>query len=157
MDDSKSPKEEKIKVVDRRLFTADGERRESDVEPDDFDDHEAAPSPPAGRDDGGDSTASEPPGAAGFEHRPVEEPEGVDFTLLINAMAQPVVILLDEVPHSDARENEARLEQARLQIDLLDLLRVKCRGNLTVEEERLLDQVLYQLRMLFVSKSRSKA
>ncbi len=148
MDDSKSSEEGKIKVVDRRLFTADGARRQPEGEGSTEPESDVA----ATADPGSPETA---PRAAGFDHRAVEEPEGVDFTLLINAMAQPVVILLDEVPQDDPRENHARLEQARLQIDFLDLLRVKCRGNLTAEEEKLLDQVLYQLRMLFVQKSQS--
>jgi hypothetical protein len=137
--------EERIKVVDRRLFTADGDLRDPDAER-----VEESVEPDLGAES---STGEADPSS--FRHRPVEEPEGVDFTLLINAMAQPVVMMLDEVPLEDPRENRSRLEQARLQIDLLDLLKVKCRGNLTVEEERLLDQVLYQLRMLFVQKSRS--
>ena len=148
MDESNRSEEGKIKVVDRRMFTADGARRHSEEGVTPEPEVEAEPAADLGRPD-------ETPPAGGFEHRPVEEPEGVDFTLLINAMAQPVVILLDEVPHDDPRENQARLEQARLQVDFLDLLRVKCRGNLTAEEEKLLDQVLYQLRMLFVQKSQT--
>jgi hypothetical protein len=148
VDDSNRSEEGKIKVVDRRLFTADGARRQAEDGVSPEPELEAEPPADLGRPDAA-------PPESGFDHRPVEEPEGVDFTLLINAMAQPVVILLDEVPQDDPRENQARLEQARLQIDFLDLLRVKCRGNLTREEEKLLDQVLYQLRMLFVQKSRS--
>jgi len=77
----------------------------------------------------------------------------VDFTMLINAMAHPALILLGEIAHPDTGRPIVELEQARLQIDLLDLLRIKCRGNLTVEEEQLLEKVLYQLRMLYVAKS----
>jgi hypothetical protein len=36
---------------------------------------------------------------------------------------------------------------------MLDVLRIKCRGNLTAEEEGLLDRVLYELRMRYVSRS----
>lgn len=152
MDDSRSDESGEIKIVDRRKFTAEGDRR-----PDAPDEDEGAPPPPTtatdpgrSKEPAGPSPEAPPPG--GFQHTPVEEPEGVDFTLLINAMAQPVVILLDEVPNDDPRENQALLERARIQIDLLDLLRVKCRGNLAPDEERLLDQVLYQLRMLYVQK-----
>jgi hypothetical protein len=38
---------------------------------------------------------------------------------------------------------------------MLDLLRVKCRGNLTATEEKLLERVLYQLRMSYVAKTGS--
>lgn len=142
-----------IKVTDRRLFTIDGEPRRG------FDEDDAegpgtkedAPAAAATRAAG----ESEPQGRTGqgFEHRAVEEPEGVDFTMLINAMAQPALLFLGEIPHPGTGEAQVDLEQARLQIDMLELLRVKCRGNMTRDEEGLLDRMLYQLRMLFVARS----
>jgi hypothetical protein len=137
-----------LKVNDRRLFTADGELRD---EPEDapVEDEPAVSS---------DTETPEPeaPGAeAGFERRPADEPENVDFTMLINAMAQPALIFLGEIAHPATGKPEINLEQARLQIDLLDLLRVKCRGNLTNDEEGLLDGLLYQLRMLCVARSQT--
>ena len=138
-----------LKVVDRRHFTADGDRRDDvpdEVEAEGGADAAATgadpPEPPAGAD-----------AAPGFEHRPVDEPQGVDFTMLINAMAQPALLFLGEIPHPEDGEPTVDLTQARLQIDMLDLLKVKCRGNLTAAEEGLLDRVLYQLRMLYVSRS----
>jgi hypothetical protein len=122
-----------LKVTDRRLFTADGELRAAPVEEDE-------PAPPA----------------PAFEHRPVEEPSGVDFTMLINAMAEPALLFLGEIKHPGSGESMVDFDRARIQIDMLDLLRVKCRGNMTPEEEGLLDRILYQLRMVFVARSGAK-
>ena len=136
-----------IKVVDRRQFTATGERRPDAPELDE--DRPTADPPPA-------PERAEPPSGdprRGFEHRPVEEPEGVDFSMLVNAMATQALMLLGEIPHPDTGEPVVHLDQARLQIDMLELLRVKCRGNLDPTEERLLDEVLYQLRMRYVAKA----
>ena len=83
----------------------------------------------------------------------MEEPEGVDFTMLINAMAQPALLFLGEIAHPSTGQPKLDLEQAQIQIDLLDMLRVKCRGNMTRDEEGLLERVLYQLRMLYVNRS----
>ena len=134
-----------IKVTDRRHFTPDGERRtEVEEEPE-----AAAPAfagPPAGD---ARREESEPQ----FERRPVEDPEGVDFTMLINAMAQPALLYLGEVPHPATGQTTLDLEGARIQIDMLDLLRVKSRGNLTPQEESLLESVLYQLRMRYVART----
>ncbi len=141
--------ESELKVTDRRLFDATGQLRgelpEEEQTPDDTAAAEAA-------------IAEEPqetrnPEGQGFEHRSLDEPEGVDFTMLLNAMAQPALIFLGEIPHPGTGRPEPNMEQAKLQIDLLDLLRIKCRGNLTHEEEGLLDRMLYQLRMLYVSRS----
>jgi len=128
-----------IKVTDRRKFTPEGQRRADGPE----EQEEARPVPPPRAEREG----------VGFERRPLEEPEGVDFTLLVNAMAQQALFFLGEIPHPGSGKPTVNLEQARLQIDMLDLLRVKCRGNLTAEEEGLLERVLYQLRMLYVARS----
>ena len=137
-----------LKVNDRRLFTSDGNLREElkseEEAPQEADEPARAPSaetPPSG------------PESPGFEHRSLDEPEGVDFMMLINAMAQPALIFLGEVAHPGSGKPEINLEQARVQIDMLDVLRIKCRGNLTPEEDSLLDRVLYELRMRYVSRS----
>jgi hypothetical protein len=137
-----------LKVNDRRLFTSDGNLRE-ELQPDDettqdADEQAQTPSP---------ETPSPGEGSPGFERRSLDEPEGVDFMMLINAMAQPALIFLGEVAHPGSGKPEINLEQARVQIDMLDVLRIKCRGNLTSEEESLLDRVLYELRMRYVSRS----
>jgi hypothetical protein len=138
-----------LKVKDRRLFTAEGELRGETVEETPVEEEPPVSSEP-------ETAEGQAPGAeAGFERRPVEEPENVDFTMLINAMAQPALIFLGEIAHPATGKPEINLEQARLQIDLLDLLRVKCRGNLTNDEEGLLDSLLYQLRMLCVARSQN--
>jgi hypothetical protein len=137
-----------IKVTDRRHFTSDGERR-SEIE----DDPETpAPTPPPAQADRPAETPRET-GETRFERRPVDEPEGVDFTMLINAMAQPALLYLGEIPHPATGQPTLDLEGARIQIDMLDLLRVKSRGNLTPQEENLLESVLYQLRMRYVARS----
>ena len=136
-----------LKVTDRRHFTADGERRSELLdEPEEAVGTRVRSEPPA-------KEAAVPASPAGFERRSLDEPEGVDFTMLINAMAQPALLFLGEIPHPGTGKPTFNPEQARLQIDMLDLLRVKCRGNLSGEEEGLLERVLYQLRMLYVART----
>jgi len=142
--------EAQIKVTDRRLFNSAGDLREElqqdgEEVPTAEPEVESTPPPTDERRD---------PPDPGFEHRPVEEPEGVDFTMLINAMAQPALLFLGEIPHPATGKNHVDLEQARIQIDMLELLRVKCRGNLSTDEDGLLDRMLYQLRLLYVAKTK---
>jgi len=136
--------ETELKVTDRRLFTPDGQLR-GDVEREEAVDEPAA-AEEAVRDEAATSQAE-------FERQPVEEPAGVDFTMLINAMAEPALLFLGEIAHPSSGQPQVDLERARIQIDMLDLLRVKCRGNLSSQEDGLLDRILYQLRMLFVERS----
>ena len=140
-----------LKVTDRRLFTADGELRPTDVDGEPA--PELAPPQASEPESAQPEAASEP---SGFERRPVEEPEGVDFTMLINAMAEPALLFLGEIG-PPGQEPTLDLERARIQIDMLDLLRVKCRGNLSSEEEGLLDRILYQLQMLCVARANQPA
>jgi hypothetical protein len=126
---NESEEETEVKVTDRRLFTPDGRLRGDLPE-------------------GGETRAEEPAPA-----RPVAEPAGVDFTMLINAMAEPALLFLGEISYPGADRPEVDLERARIQIDMLDLLRVKCRGNLAPGEEALLERILYQLRMLYVARA----
>ena len=148
---------DEIKVTDRRLFTADGEPRRT-IDPDETEE-QTSPAQAEPSESTAPPTADSPEEperdsqTQGFERRPLEEPEGVDFTMLINAMAQPALIFLGEISHPGTGQPEINLEQARLQIDLLDVLRIKCRGNLSAEEDGLLDRILYQLRMLYVTRS----
>lgn len=76
----------------------------------------------------------------------------IDFTTFILSLSTSALMHLGEkVPGApDVPEN---LPLARQSIDLLGLLEQKTRGNLSGEEERLLAQVLYDLRMRFVRKS----
>jgi len=141
------PTEAEVKVTDRRLFTLDGQLRHKLPVEDPDGGTVAAPAPAAS------AEASDDRGQSGFERRPVEEPQGIDFTILLNAMAQPALLFLGEIPHPTTGQPRVDLEQARLQIDMLQLLRVKCRGNLTSDEEGLLDRILYQLRMLYVARA----
>jgi len=53
--------------------------------------------------------------------------------------------------HLSADPQAADLPLARQEIDLLGILEEKTRGNLTGEEERLLSQVLFDLRTRYVA------
>jgi hypothetical protein len=54
----------------------------------------------------------------------------------------------------DVPQTERDLVMARQDIDLLGLLQEKTKGNLTGEEERLLEQALCDLRMPYVEVTR---
>jgi len=74
----------------------------------------------------------------------------LDFTTFVLSLSTTALVSLGLVPDSDGSRPPANLPLARQTIDLIDLLRDKTRGNLTGEEERLLDQVLTDLRLKFV-------
>ncbi len=73
------------------------------------------------------------------------------FYDLVALLAEPVSIYLGdlELPDGESAEN---LEMARLHIDLLDLLRQRTVGNLTAQEQGVLEDLLYRLRVRYVQK-----
>ena len=75
---------------------------------------------------------------------------GIDFATFILSLSHSAVLHLGEVPHPETNQIETNLPLARETIDLLGVLEEKTKGNLTGDEERLLTQVLFDLRMRFV-------
>ena len=46
------------------------------------------------------------------------------------------------------------LEAARQMIEIVSMLQAKTKGNLSAEESQLLDQLLYELQMAYVNKTK---
>jgi hypothetical protein len=73
-----------------------------------------------------------------------------DFSTLILSFSHSARVHLGDAPSPLGETAAVNLELARQSIELLALLQEKTRGNLTGQEERLLDQALYELRLRFV-------
>jgi hypothetical protein len=172
--------EESFKVIDRRLFSADGqirdeavrnERHKQDAEP-------VKPSSAAGTapptkpsnapgsqviaspsDAGsarGASAETAPEGAASADAANEPKPSR-GLQMLINFVAQNAAMLLGAYP--DPRTGEAMLdmEGARELVDMLDALREATRGNLAADDERLLVDVLGSLKLSYMEMTKAAA
>ena len=73
----------------------------------------------------------------------------IDFNIFVLSMNTSALIHLGEAPSDQAHMGQMDLAMARQTIDLLAVFEEKTRGNLTGEEERLLGQVLMDLRLRF--------
>jgi hypothetical protein len=75
----------------------------------------------------------------------------LSFTGFVLSLASTAAIHFGDMPDPMSGETaEINLEGAAQMIEILSLLEVKTRGNLTAEEREMLNQVLYELRMRFV-------
>ncbi|HEX9427218.1 MAG TPA: DUF1844 domain-containing protein [Candidatus Polarisedimenticolia bacterium] len=137
-------KRDEIRVVDRRLFNAEGELRDP-ARPDVP--HEPMAPPPDPRPAAGRMETAAKPGGGSAESRLAS----AHFRSLVMNLATTAAANLGEMPNPFTQQTEIDLEGARQVIDLLLALQTKTRGNLTVEEERLLDSLLYDLQMKFVA------
>ena len=80
----------------------------------------------------------------------------VNFSSFILSLATSALIHLGEEANPATGEKSVQLPMARQVIDLLSLLEEKTKGNLTKEEEALITQVLFTLRMRFVETEKKR-
>lgn len=123
--------EKTIRVVDRRLFTADGEVREevkaelAQPEP------APAPAPPA-------AEPAVPPATT-----------NPAFLRLLDMLAQTAALYMEGFPDPATGRRQVDLAGARQIVDSLLALRDKTRGKLSFEESDALDGLLGELQLAF--------
>jgi hypothetical protein len=72
---------------------------------------------------------------------------------LIASFQASAMVQLGKIIHPLTGKIERDLEQARGTIDLLTMFERKCKGNLTGEEEKFLEHVLFELRMNYLDEA----
>jgi hypothetical protein len=77
----------------------------------------------------------------------------LDFSTFVLSIIGTAYVHLGDAPNPEGAP-ERNLSLARQDIDLLGLLQEKTKGNLTGEEERLVEQAVVDLRLRFVEVSR---
>ena len=80
----------------------------------------------------------------------------IDFTNFILSLASSVQIQMGIVPHPETNKTEMNLPGAKQTINILELLQEKTKGNLTDEEHKLLEGLLFDLRMRYVTLSQGE-
>jgi hypothetical protein len=126
-----------FRVVDRRPFSADGSRKDDVVADEKNEATVRAPARSAPRE-----APAEPRGPLG------EESSG--FETLVSYLSTTAMFQLGLIPGPSGEHIPADMPNAKRTLDLLEVLQQKTRGNLTANESRLLEDVLYELRMSFV-------
>lgn len=150
-----------FKVVDKRLFDADGKPREEPAGPD-----RAGAASPSSLPGAGDGPPTPPPpetdrptseaGAAYYVGEATDAFGPLDFPQFILSVAQLAFMFLGDLPNPQHGRRERNVVAAKQQIDLVELLQEKTRGNLTADEDRLVSTLLYELRMRFVEVVREQ-
>ena len=126
-----------FRVVDRRAFSSDGTRREPALEPENVTE-KAPPSPPT------------PPVPEEAEAEEPPEESAVGFEMLVSYLSTTAMFQLGLLEGPGGERIPPDMPNAQRTIDLLEVLQEKTRGNLTQREAKLLDDVLYDLRLSFV-------
>ncbi len=84
-------------------------------------------------------------------------PAPIDFYTFVLSLGSSAFVHLGDTPHPETGEAiPPNLPLAKQAIDILVMLREKTKGNLTVEEDRFMENLLTDLRLRFVQKSTGK-
>jgi hypothetical protein len=95
------------------------------------------------------------------EEKPTEAEEPIDigkpeFSHLVETFAVQALISLGIVMNPITKKYERDLVLAKYEIGILEVLEQKTKGNLTPDEEKLLEELLHNVRMAYVDVSREK-
>ena len=74
----------------------------------------------------------------------------IEFGTFVMSLAQSVLMHLGELTMQGEPREKPNLPLAKQTIDILGMLQEKTRGNLSAEEARLLEHLLYDLRIKFI-------
>jgi uncharacterized protein DUF1844 len=163
-----------FKVVDRRLFNPDGSPRELSEEekaeadraataaavenaaaaampPKKAQKQSASPPSAAPREPSQPAARERAPRSTGGD--PLDDP--TSFLSLIMSLASNAAASLGMMPHPATGETGVDLQTAKHWIDVLGMLEEKTRGNLDEQEARMLENLLADLRMQYVSFAQS--
>ncbi|MBF0496806.1 MAG: DUF1844 domain-containing protein [Deltaproteobacteria bacterium] len=109
-----------------------------------------APEPQASRPE---KKAETPPPRTEEENVSLPSPS---LAQLVISLSTTTFISLGQMPDLNSGKMERDLELAKYNIDLLAMLKEKTKGNLTAEEDKLLDGLLYELRIKYVQAAAVK-
>lgn len=157
-----SNEQSSFKVTDRRLFNADGTPRETlpEERPEPTPTAATAPEPAAATTEEQKMPASPTESAAqtAAEDEGEEIPGADDpasFANFLMSIASNAAATLGMMEHPVTRKREVDLELSKHWIDVLGMLEQKTRGNLSAQEKKLLEGLLADLRMQYVSLTHS--
>jgi hypothetical protein len=135
---TKEQEEQGYRVTDKRGFREDSEEKAPDA-----------------TDKAEEQTVKDSTIAAGdsTQEQEASQRPPIDFPSYLLSYYTQGLVLLGEVPNPYTNKKEEDIEAARHTIDILSMLEQKTRGNLSKEEQQLLESVLYELRMKFMAKT----
>ena len=78
----------------------------------------------------------------------------IDFSSFIFSLSTSALLHLGEVPDPVTQKREKNLLLAKQTIDILGMLQLKTRGNLTPEEDKMMEHILADLRWRYIREAK---
>ena len=147
-----------FKVADRRKFNPDGSLREGVVLEEPKPQPEIVPLAPEARAQAEtietQKAAPNEPTAADEEEIPGED-DPASFVNFLSTLATNAAAALGAVPHPATGKRTLDLDTGKFWLDILGMIKEKTKGNLHQQEARILDTLLADLRMQYVTMVRA--
>ena len=83
-----------------------------------------------------------------------QQPFKIDFSTFIMSLTSSAFYHLGDIADPETGKTETNLPAVQQTIDMLIMLREKTQGNLNEEEAKLLEQLIYELQMKFMAKTK---
>jgi len=83
------------------------------------------------------------------------ESSQVDFPTFIMSLSSSAFYHLGDMPDPTTGKKELNLPAVQQTIDMLNMLKEKTKGNLKEDESKLLEQLIYELQVKYVAKSKT--
>ena len=99
-------------------------------------------------------TSPEPPDAQPATDLDAAHLPPADLSMLVQMFSTQAMVALGLLPEPDTGKSQRRPNLARHFINLLGVLEDKTRGNLSLDEQKLLGSTLHYLRMAYVEATR---
>jgi len=78
----------------------------------------------------------------------------IDFSTFIMSLTSSAFYHLGDMPDPSTGKKEVNLPAVQQTIDMLIMLREKTKGNLKEDEEKLVEQLIYELQVKYVAKTK---
>ncbi len=78
------------------------------------------------------------------------------FSTFILSLSTSALVHLGELPDPMTNKKDVNFQLAKQTISIIEMLKEKTKGNLSDEEERLINSVLYDVRLKFVNATSGK-
>lgn len=85
-----------------------------------------------------------------------DKDDRIDFSTFILSLATSAQVHLGAIPNPATGKQEKDLALAKQTIDILGILEEKTKGNLSEQEGRLLQHLLFDLRMMYVEQNKKR-
>ncbi len=124
-----------IRIIDRRRFDSQGKERGDEEQ---------------------QIVNHEPEKATEKNEVNMDDADGISFSSLIMSLATQTLMQLGEMDSQSGLAVPVDLDGAKQTIEILGMLQKKTKGNLSKEEDQLLEEVLHNLKLGFVKVAQRK-